>query len=194
MSKATAAEESGANSSEQARKTDATPDESVTPSTADRALVSKVVRSVELAEVRLDWCRAAVNCRHEHVPDDWAERVEIVFDVHHKNDQRRAGHFEAQVFWLLSWDRPDESRNYEVVEDHDVEIGAVVALTYRLTDGADIDDEALEHFAAFNATFNAWSYWREFAQSMSTRLQLTPYVAPVLRVPSLTSPPEPTDN
>lgn len=159
------------------------------PSTADRALVSTVVPVVELVDVRLDWCRAAVNCRHADVPSSWAHEADVAFDVHHKTEGHDHGTFEAQVFWLLSWDRPPGHRDYEVVEDHDVVIGAIVALTYRLADDAEVDDEALAHFAAFNATFNAWSYWREFAQSMSTRLRLEPYVAPVLRVPGLTAPP-----
>jgi len=40
-------------------------------------------------------------------------------------------------------------------------------------------------FATFNATFNAWPYWREFVQSMTSRMGLPSVVIPVLPVPNL---------
>lgn len=40
-------------------------------------------------------------------------------------------------------------------------------------------------FANFNATFNAWPYWREFVQSMAGRMGLSGVVVPVLPVPNL---------
>jgi hypothetical protein len=41
-------------------------------------------------------------------------------------------------------------------------------------------------FAEFNATFNAWPFWREFVQSMTARMGLPAVVVPLLPVPNLT--------
>lgn len=43
----------------------------------------------------------------------------------------------------------------------------------------------VQAFAEFNATFNAWPYWREFVQSMSGRIGLPSVVIPDLAVPNL---------
>ena len=40
-------------------------------------------------------------------------------------------------------------------------------------------------FSDFNATFNAWPYWREFVQSMTGRMGLPTVIIPVLPVPNL---------
>lgn len=40
----------------------------------------------------------------------------------------------------------------------------------------------LAAFAQTNGVFNAWPYWREFIQSMSTRMQLPPIVLPPFRM------------
>ena len=61
--------------------------------------------------------------------------------------------------------------------------GAGGALT-----GADV-----HAFADFNATFNAWPYWREFVQSTATRFGMDPVTIPALLVPDLTRQPTEAD-
>lgn len=50
--------------------------------------------------------------------------------------------------------------------------------------GAEFDPDDIEHFTFVNATFNAWPYWRELAQSMTQRMGIPPVVVPVLKIPS----------
>lgn len=40
-------------------------------------------------------------------------------------------------------------------------------------------------FAKFNATVNAWPYWREFVQSMTSRMDIPTITVPLLPVPAL---------
>lgn len=61
-----------------------------------------------------------------------------------------------------------------------------------LEDQPKLTDEPIEAdagdvvaFANFNATFNAWPYWREFVQSMTGRMGLPGVIIPVLPVPNL---------
>ena len=55
-------------------------------------------------------------------------------------------------------------------------------LRYRLPEGLRVGPDTLTTFAETNGVYNAWPYWREFVQSMFTRMGLPPVVLPVLRV------------
>ncbi len=53
-------------------------------------------------------------------------------------------------------------------------ISSEFLLVYKLNEWDDLTDEHFVHFANHNGVFNAWSYWREMVQSMTSRLQLPP--------------------
>jgi len=62
----------------------------------------------------------------------------------------------------------------------DLFIEAHFLLVYKLTSATGLEPENLQAFADLNGRFNAWPYWREFVQTMTTRMGL-----PALTVPSL---------
>jgi len=64
-------------------------------------------------------------------------------------------------------------------------------LTYTVEDATGISDHDVEHFAAFNARFNAWPYWRELAQTVTNRMRIPTLLVPVLRLPATRVPLEP---
>jgi len=66
-----------------------------------------------------------------------------------------------------------------------LDIGASYLLVYKADGIRDFDRAALEEFADINALFNAWPYWREFVQSITTRMGLAPLTVPVLRIGTL---------
>ena len=47
----------------------------------------------------------------------------------------------------------------------------------------DIKQSDIVAFAKFNATVNAWPYWREFVQSMTSRMEIPTVTVPLLPVP-----------
>jgi hypothetical protein len=150
-----------------------------TPETVDRGLVATVVPHVDLLDVRLDWCHASVNCARAEVPNEWASDAQVFVDTH--LERHGANAFRAYSFIQLRWDREP------VVTDEDepeVGVSAIYALDYTLSGDQTFDDVALEHFCVFNGTFNAWPYWREFVQSTTQRLGVTPFVMPVMRITS----------
>jgi hypothetical protein len=160
-----------------------------TPETVDRALVAAVVPHVELRDVRLDWCHAAVNCLRSDVPDDWHGGASVHADTHFAGESHeRENAFTAYAFIELTWDhRPDVVLSgAEGIGDAEIDVvlRAIYALDYTLSDEVMFDDVTLEHFCVFNGTFNAWPYWREFVQSTTMRLGLNPLVMPVMKITS----------
>jgi hypothetical protein len=63
------------------------------------------------------------------------------------------------------------------------EIRATFRLLYDVQPGDPLSQEQLRNFAYWNATFNAWPYWREYLSSTLNRAHLPRFVVPVMGVP-----------
>lgn len=63
-----------------------------------------------------------------------------------------------------------------------VSIMATFELTYLVPKETKVTQEQLNDFARLNGMYNVWPYWREFVQSMVTRMNLPPLVLPLFRV------------
>lgn len=70
------------------------------------------------------------------------------------------------------------------VKDPFVLVTAEFELLYKLPEEFEATDEELEAFASLNGVFNAWPYFREFVQSMITRMGLPVITIPLFRMPS----------
>lgn len=55
-------------------------------------------------------------------------------------------------------------------------------LEYLLPENFVATSEQLKTFAATNAVFNAWPYWREFIQNTTARMNLPPVTLPLFRL------------
>lgn len=64
-------------------------------------------------------------------------------------------------------------------------------LMYGLDKWDGLTDEHFRHFADHNGVFNAWPYWREMVQSMTSRLEIPPLTLPTHRF-GVILPSEPT--
>lgn len=63
-----------------------------------------------------------------------------------------------------------------------LEIEATFCLLYHIQNMEGLDDNAFRSFAEFNGTYNAWPYWREFVQNVTTRMGLPALTIPVFRI------------
>jgi preprotein translocase subunit SecB len=63
-----------------------------------------------------------------------------------------------------------------------VTVKATFELEYRIPEDLAVTAGQLEAFAGLNGMFNAWPYWREFIQAMTSRMGLPPLVLPVYRL------------
>lgn len=60
-------------------------------------------------------------------------------------------------------------------------LDATYLLVYRLKGNEERPDDALQHFAELNGTYNVWPYWRELVQTVAGRIGLASIVVPVFR-------------
>jgi hypothetical protein len=61
-------------------------------------------------------------------------------------------------------------------------VEATFSLLYSINSLEDLDDTALNSFAEVNGTYNAWPYWREFVQNVTSRMELPTLTVPVFRI------------
>ncbi len=80
----------------------------------------------------------------------------------------------AGVLFLLSG-KPDREDAAEVFK-----IEAKFVLDYTLDGDATPKDEEITAFAKLNGIYNAWPYWREYVQSVASRMGLPRVVLPAL--------------
>jgi preprotein translocase subunit SecB len=63
-----------------------------------------------------------------------------------------------------------------------VSIEASFCASYMLKPIEEFNPADIEHFAKINPIYNAWAYWREFVQSMTTRMGFPALTIPLLKI------------
>lgn len=66
-----------------------------------------------------------------------------------------------------------------------VSIEATFLLTYEVKGSETLDPAHAEAFARINGIYNAWPYWREYVQSVTSRMGLPGLTLPVFRLSDL---------
>jgi hypothetical protein len=159
---------------------------------ADRAAVGRVAGHVEVEDIRLVWARAALNVLPDEVDDDWSAHTFIGYDAHAHARLPDVPSFTARVAFAAgydpAWVGSDKAPEYDPDDPPAVDVAAMFELSYALHEGSDLDDDDLEHFSAFNAAFNAWPYWRELAQTSTSRMRIPVLLVPLLQVPVVQQP------
>lgn len=61
-------------------------------------------------------------------------------------------------------------------------IEASFCTSYVLKQIEEFNSADIEHFAKINPIYNAWAYWREFVQSMTTRMGFPALTVPLLKI------------
>lgn len=163
--------------------------------TVDHDAVGRVARYVQIRDVRLIQATSWLGPQYvieEALPADWSEHVVLgshAVYVERDDDDDPKRFFVMTLFFAHfdhEWsDLPAKEVLSPPDDRHpDIEIEARYLLEYELSDPDAVNERDLEHFGFFNGAWNAWPYWREYAQSTSARMGLTPaLVVPVFRVP-----------
>lgn len=91
--------------------------------------------------------------------------------------RRHPDHLFVYVDLNLAASEPaeDEANPDRVVLD------ATYLLVYTLKTEVDAPEDALQHFAELNGTYNVWPYWRELVQTVTGRVGLASIIVPVFR-------------
>ena len=65
----------------------------------------------------------------------------------------------------------------------DAKVKALIEVTYvakyRVNEGAELEQEAIDEFATKNAIYHVWPYWREYLSTTLARAHLPPFTLPM---------------
>ena len=91
---------------------------------------------------------------------------------------------EAGEFWVVIPFSLVAARNEEDGFEGEpiFSVEASFRLTYRTSEAGLLTPPVLEAFAMTNGVYNAWPYWREFAQNTTARMGIVPVILPVFRL------------
>jgi hypothetical protein len=144
-----------------------------------------VARQAQLESVTLS--RATVESRVDPLAPLPALRVEQGYRAGYTRPDEHPSHvYVAVEFQLSAAGAAGSEPEPDVVTLH-----AEYLLVYAVQGDEDLPDDALEHFADLNGSYNAWPYWRELVQTVTGRVGLSAIVIPVYRPPVRTLDEEP---
>lgn len=139
----------------------------------DMEAVARVARAVDLRDIHL--LRAAVS---RLGPEPVQGRLVLDFDC----STRLLETAEADNLLPVACDFSLTARKEEEPRREVMRVEATFLVSYDVAHPQDISPEDVHHFARINPLYNAWSYWREFVHSMTTRMGLPPLLVPLLKI------------
>jgi hypothetical protein len=74
-----------------------------------------------------------------------------------------------------------ELKSDDVVKKARAQVDATFLASYRVQDGADIEQPALDEFAKHNVIYHVWPYWREYLANTLARAHLPAFTLPMFR-------------
>lgn len=139
-------------------------------------LAATVADSIQLVDVAVVECRGGAILDPGHPESSGRLALpEVGFRLAEGRVLQIRQHFRASV-------PPNPKRK----KGPGLEIECILQLDYELTiDPTTISESNFEAFAQINGLFNAWPYWREFAQNLAARMGHPGFVVPVFRFQDL---------
>jgi len=102
--------------------------------------------------------------------------LNIGLNIKHEVDKKNSA---IMVFPEFKLDGFPEKQNEKEPSLH---IEAVFVLVYKIANLEGLKDENFKAFAHANGVYNAWPYWREFVQNVTSRMGLPPLIIPVFHL------------
>jgi len=132
-----------------------------------------IVGSVELVDLHMVETRAVLHLENIQIKDSF----EWVLDV---DKGEHCGRFDTEQRILVCGVRFNLDARAGG-EKPVVEVFCEYCLTYVLPEGIPCSDEDAAEFAALNGTFNAWPFFREYVQSLTSRMGVPLVTLPLRR-------------
>lgn len=154
----------------------------------DPEAAGRVAKRVNLSGIRLVWINALLNVDPEELVSDWASKTAIGFDTHALEIAEDGQSFNASATFFAGYKKEwveGDKTEYDPDDPPDLDLGVMFELRYQIRDGDPLDPSDIEHFAVLNATFNAWPYWREVAQTTTQKMGIQPLLVPVFVFPGI---------
>ena len=159
----------------------------------DFRAVARVASRSQLLAIRLRSCHADCAMPAEEVPSTWSDSAFVGFRAGVTVEPAEDREFRTETSFLALYKRgvdlhADGLGVLAEDEAFDVAMEVMFELVYSLAENAEIQEGDLPQFALANSTLHAWPYWREIAQSITARMQLTPFVVGTYKMPSAHDP------
>jgi hypothetical protein len=151
----------------------------------DFQAVARISTQAELKAVRLKFLHADMIEDGPPIPAEWVRSVLSGFSAEPRLDPD-SKQLTIECAFLAVYAPGVDPATVGVLpnpKDAPVEIHARFELTYALSDVEILQEEDPKHFAISNGILHAWPYWREVAQSTTTRMGLTPMTVGTLKIP-----------
>lgn len=78
-------------------------------------------------------------------------------------------------------DKPDDGAEVPADAHSRAQVDVTFLASYRVQDGAKLDQAALDEFATRNAIYHVWPYWREYLSDTLSRAHLPAFTLPMFR-------------
>jgi len=141
---------------------------------ADLKLAIKISEQVELEEVKL------LMSEFSQLPT--ADQGEKLFNVD-RTVSVEANKDQNMIIVFPNFELKGYSDKKMAKQDEPfLKIRAMFALVYKAKDLSNLSEKAFDSFGQANGVYNAWPYWREFVQNVTTRMGLPPLTIPVFRI------------
>lgn len=143
------------------------------PDAAKPDSLSPLVQQVSLAELRLLSSRTLLSVpAGEKPPGELHQKINV------QTGRGRIGEAD-HLLCVLTFALSAEGATPEQPQVFLIEAQFALAYTFLSLDG--VPDDLLQEFGQRNALHNAWPYWREFVQTMTSRMGLPALKVPLMR-------------
>jgi preprotein translocase subunit SecB len=145
-------------------------------SSAEQRSLDAVAGSLELELIRIMASDARQNLTRPTVPDTLANQLNIRVAIDPNDTGRVSAVFDCSLQGNYAETplpaSPQESTIY---------VHAVFQAIYKRRSLDELSEEQLSNFGQTIGLLGIWPYWREFAQSMTTRMGLPPLTLPMIQ-------------
>lgn len=143
-----------------------------TVSTDSRSLATEVISAAELSGIRLAQCVCNQSLEDNKLPDEMESKL-LHMEGHIARNRKTV--FLSFHFQILG--------TYKKTRREDVPpltIQALYQSAYRINPDVDASDDEVVGILQSIGILNVWPYWREFIQSVTTRMDLPPLTLPLM--------------
>lgn len=141
------------------------------PTKADFNLAIKVSDRIQLQDVRLMSCR----CEQSRFIRQTEKNFLIDKSTQTVLDKESNCVFVFAQFRLDTFETTKDKDSFAVIE-------AAFLIIYQVDNPEGLTQEDVDQFGKINGVYNAWPYWREFAQNTIVRMGLPALTIPVFRI------------
>jgi hypothetical protein len=155
----------------------------------DKSAVSRVIARADLKNVRLRALNASSIATE--LTTDWPNDAFLIWRsiLAHRAGDHFVAVFEAIVRYFnhVSAQNVEDLPTYDEANPPVVDISCLFELEYELREAEEVSNHDLQHFCFSTVGVQAWGYMREAMHTTTGRMGIPPYIAPLLRVPGITT-------